>query len=804
VRPVVLAAFAYVAATVAMGWTVIAALGSAIASDAGDPLLNAAILAWNATHVPWTDGWFQFPIFYPTRDALTLSEHLLGVSVVASPFIWLTGNPAIAYNITLLLSYPLSGLAMYALVWRLTRSSPAAFVAGLAFAFAPYRAGQLPHIQMLAMFWAPLALLGLHGLAEAAGRPAAGRAPQPEGGDPEPANGPDAAAGEPGNRWRAAPHSAGGGPDRARGRGPVAGGPGFRWLALFAVCWLLQGAANGYMLVYFSLLVGLWTLWFLAARHRWRAMALVAIAAVAAALPLLPILFRYVMTRRTLGLSRNLGEISAFGADLAAPLCAAPVLSFWGWLRVACAPEGELFPGLALIALCLTGVLVYKRRMGGNADGVSRPEARHRHQRRTGRAVRHVVVTMALVLAAVFAAIAISAWAIGPWRLDLGWLRASTSSADKPLSTALVLLLAAGLLSDRFRSALARGSTLTFYTGAAGVCWVLSWGPFPRLFGEPILYQAPYAWLLQLPGMDALRVPARFWMLAVLCLSVVAGLVMAQLVGARRRRTAAALVALVSAALLVDGWTMIPAVPLPRPVAADAALQRTPVLVTPAGDVFRDAATVYHAIAGGWTTINGYSGYEPGYYEALRTLSRSGSEAQYEPFVRRGDLLVVSGRGVTRIPARPGAEAAFAPSGGRLDIRIASTSCSPAEARYAIDGDRETIWVCGLQDAEHQITIELGEGGDVGAVVYALGSAGSAFPRRLVVETSADATGWDAVWEGSVAALVLPAAMDEPLQTRIVIPFNSRPARFVRLRQIGRSDSHYWAIAELEVWSGPE
>src|SRR5688572_31656675 len=102
-----------------MGWPLIMTLGTTIASDPGDPLLNAAILAWNATHVPWTDAWYQFPIFYPTRDALTLSEHLLGLSLIATPLNWVTSNPAIAYNLTLLLTYPLCGLAMYALVWRL-------------------------------------------------------------------------------------------------------------------------------------------------------------------------------------------------------------------------------------------------------------------------------------------------------------------------------------------------------------------------------------------------------------------------------------------------------------------------------------------------------------------------------------------------------------------------------------------------------------------------------------------------------------------------------------------------------------
>ena len=214
-----------------LGRDVLAQLGSSIANDPGDPLFNAAILHWNAHHIPWSHAWWQFPIYYPTRDTLAFSEHLLGLSVIASPIAWLTGNPLVTYNLTMLLTFPLCGVAMYALVYRLTRSAAAAFIAGLAFAFAPYRMATLPHIQLLASFWAPLALLGLHEFVSA-------------------------------GRWQ--------------------------WLLLYATAWALQGAANGYTLVFFSILVGIWVLWFVVARRSWRALAIIAAATAAAALPLVP------------------------------------------------------------------------------------------------------------------------------------------------------------------------------------------------------------------------------------------------------------------------------------------------------------------------------------------------------------------------------------------------------------------------------------------------------------------------------------------------------------------------------------
>lgn len=777
-RPWMRSLVVYAAAAAFMGRSVLATLWTHVASDPGDPLLTAAVLAWNATHVPWTEAWYQFPIFHPTPDALTLSEHLLGLSVVAAPLYWVTGSAVAAQNLTLLLTYPLAGTAMYALVWSLTRSSPAAFVAGLAFAFAPYRASQLPHIQMLAVFWAPLALLGLHRFAEIAAAPDAGAV---------------------------AAHKAGAGVSR------------YWWLALFAACWALQGAANGYMLVYFSLIVGAWVGWFLAARGRWRDVMLVAAAAAAALLPLAPILVRYLATHRELGFSRNLGEISSFSADIAAMSCAPPTLAAWGWLRFFCAPEGELFPGVGLFVVLISGAaLGHLRRSGprpvnietapddetwqGGARG--KPGDRRSKPLTWWTIIRRVTLRVACAIAALFAILAAAVWTFGPWRLELGPLRASASTADKPLSTALALLLIAFLLSDRLRAAVSRGSMVTFYAGAAVVCWILAWGPFPRLLGVPVLYQAPYAWLLQLPGVDSLRAPARWWMIGVLCLSVLAGLTIARVLHARRARGRTLLVSACAAVMLLDGWTTIPAIAVPPPPADAATLRGRPVLVAPVGDVFGDAAAVYHAVIGGWTAVNGYSGHEPGYYEALRTLSMAGDERAYTLLAARGGLHVVEGGRMRRLPAQP-RRPAPRPDGERLPLVVRETSCSPESSGAAVDGDASTLWVCGPQTADQEITVDAGREALVGSVVHALGSAGAGFPRHLVVETSLDGERWETAWEGSPAAEVFEAALASPADPRVVIAFPPRAARFIRLRQTGRHESSYWTIAELEAWSGP-
>src|SRR5688500_68306 len=145
----------YTIVTAWLGRDVLRQLGTGVTNDAGDPLFTAAILYWNATHVPLSDAWWQFPTFFPTRDTLAFSEHLLGLSVIATPLYWITRDAIVTYNLVTLLTFPLCAIAMFALVRRLTGSVAGAFVAGLAFGFAPYRVSQLPHVQMLAAFWAP-------------------------------------------------------------------------------------------------------------------------------------------------------------------------------------------------------------------------------------------------------------------------------------------------------------------------------------------------------------------------------------------------------------------------------------------------------------------------------------------------------------------------------------------------------------------------------------------------------------------------------------------------------------------------
>lgn len=169
------AAGVYLVAAVALTWPLALQLTTRLGAleGAGDPYLNLWILgtgmkAWLADPGSVISGRvFDANIFHPASGALTFSDHLLLQSLVMAPLYAVTSNLALCYNVLLVLSIAGSGLAMHALVKGVTASTPAAFVAGLAWACWPYRSAHLLHLQLQSLYFLPLAMLALYRLAAA-------------------------------------------------------------------------------------------------------------------------------------------------------------------------------------------------------------------------------------------------------------------------------------------------------------------------------------------------------------------------------------------------------------------------------------------------------------------------------------------------------------------------------------------------------------------------------------------------------------------------------------------------------------
>ncbi len=132
------------------------------ASDFGDPLFISWNLSWNV-HNLFSDPihLFDTNIFYPNKNTLAYSEHIIGLSILAIPVFLITDNPIVSYNILILISFVFSGFGTYLLALHLTRNRFASIVAGIVFAFFPYRFFQLGHLHVLSTQWIPFSFLFL-------------------------------------------------------------------------------------------------------------------------------------------------------------------------------------------------------------------------------------------------------------------------------------------------------------------------------------------------------------------------------------------------------------------------------------------------------------------------------------------------------------------------------------------------------------------------------------------------------------------------------------------------------------------
>ncbi|HEY2150985.1 MAG TPA: discoidin domain-containing protein [Vicinamibacterales bacterium] len=578
------------------------------------------------------------------------------------------------------------------------------------------------------------------------------------------------------------------------------------WLVLFGTAWLVQAAANGYFMLFFPVLLAAWVLWFV---RDLKSASLIAAAWLVSTLPLVPVLLGYRKIHDALGLSRSINEIESLSADMTAVFAASPDSLVWHSLSRWSRPEGELFPGLICLVLVVAAIALAVVRFRSRPD----PEAAG------WPAARMITAT----LGSLFLAIAISAHVVGPWRWTIGSATiVSVAGSDKPLSIAAFLFLCTFVTLPAFRLVWRRRSVFWFYVFGASAMLVLSLGPHPTWAGTPVLFRAPYAWLMELPGFSEIRVPARFGMLFVLCLSVAAAVGFARLTWALSATTQRALAVAVVVVALVEGWPRFEMAPPASPIAALSVFRDdAPVIVLPLGTTDSDAAAEYRGMTHGRPNINGYSGYAPHHYQVLRIGLGLNDGAVLDELARDRDIIVAVDRHgeferwvrvvgprpviaddsdwrLYRIAAGSGPPVA---AGALLSIQSVTANFRNNAVGQMLDGKATTAWSTGqVQAGNESVLIDLGRRRDVSGVALALGPFALDFPRALLVECSADQLQWTECWQGSSTALAMRAAIDAPLSPVIRIPVAALAVRYIRLHQTAADPTNGWAIAELTVF----
>ncbi|NJC68855.1 hypothetical protein HC031_03815 [Planosporangium thailandense] len=143
---------------VAMTWPSALRPSDTLPEDLGDPPLVAWILAWSGhavTHDP-TALWHT-NAFYPNRYSLAFSDTLLGylpADVIGTGWV----AAILRYNLLFIFAFALASVGAYALVRQLGANRVGAAVAGVAYAYAPWRYSQAGHLHIMSSGGIVLAL----------------------------------------------------------------------------------------------------------------------------------------------------------------------------------------------------------------------------------------------------------------------------------------------------------------------------------------------------------------------------------------------------------------------------------------------------------------------------------------------------------------------------------------------------------------------------------------------------------------------------------------------------------------------
>lgn len=573
--------------TIALTWPLALSLTHDLPGDLGDPLLTVWIIAWDAEHMLRAlggdlhalAGYWHANIFHPHPLTLAYSEHLTPQALQILPVYALTRNPILSHNLVFLSTFVLSGLGMFLFVREITGRRDVGFLAGLAFAFAPYRFGAIPHIQVLSSEWMPFALLGFRRFFD------------------------------------------------TRRNAPLAAG---------SVAWLAQNLSCGYYLFYFSPILALYVAWELTVRKLWRdawTMTRVAGAAACVVAATVPFLLPYLEVRKLGITSRTLEETDLFSANVYAYLTSDPKLRIWGDIATAWRKaEGYLFPGLTVVVL--SAIAIY------DSARPIRPSSETTDDGRGNRALVESTVRKLILFAAVILVAMLFGWTL---HLPVGPLMIKITDLGRAAVIVVGLSIALLAWSRHARQGLVRwmSSPVGLMTILTAFAVTMSFGPHIHSRHKVIIEDSIYTVFYNfVPGFDGLRVPARFGMIVALGLSVL-GAFGAQSLARRAGRltigVASALIVLESIALPISlnlnptDYRYSGLAPLPGVLAFGADLPPvyrfvsglpagSALIELPAGEVAFDVRYMFSSTSHWRPLVNGFSGTGPADYGLLAAL----------------------------------------------------------------------------------------------------------------------------------------------------------------------------------------
>lgn len=315
-----------------------------------------------------------------------------------------------------------------------------------------------------------------------------------------------------------------------------------------------------------------------------------------------------------------------------------------------------------------------------------------------------------------------------------------------------------------------------FYVAAAVLMTLLCLGPAS---GAGNVLWHPYSLLAWLPGYGGLRVPARFFMLAVLCLAVAAGLA-CDAIETRLPRAALPWFALVVfGGLAFDGAIAgIPlGVPPPRLNVSEPGAH---LLALPFEDARVSVAAMYQSMFNRMPVVNGYAGYVPPHAHVIEWALHRGDETVLTE-LRRGHplyVLVASSDSAAVwtafMDAQPDAQLLGVKGGGRLYRMPAAPFAREPRRGTPVDGVTLTTdpgWlIADLQRSQRLRGVEV----RTRNVLHLI-------PDELIVQVSNDATTWRTVFDRRSGGIALTGALASPLTIPLRLDLGDVEGRYLRI-----------------------
>jgi hypothetical protein len=789
----IIALLIFIILTGIMTYPVLLRMSNHIPGGISDSLHLAWVIAWDIHKIrTGLSGYWNTNIFYPHNLTLTYCEPLTGIALLGLPVMLTTNNIIFTYNFLFLLSFILSGFGIYLLVKHLTGNFWAGIISGIIFAFSSYRFCHWIHIHQLATQWMPFGFLYLHKFFE---------------------------------KFK------------------------FRHLVLFALFYVFQFLSSLQNGLFMTLYIVFFLVYYITQKKikDTKLLAKTAVVLLFAFTLLLSFLYPYVKAKSHYGFKRSISEAKYSSAHVESYLTSNQTNRIYGRLtnklRYHCGKYGtdrELFMGFVALFLAFIGFWPGKTKVTYETS-----------------TKRKIIITIWYVLTIFYSLIMVVFIFTGGKSVYLFNREIISHCGIKPLTNIILLVIIRLFLDNCWRQSIrnrlqAINITEKFYLLAAISAVLFSFGPTIQFFKESSL-PGPYLILYYLvPGFSGIRVPARFAIMVLFGVSVLAGYGYIKLLqkskSPLKKSVLGITLIILASAEYLSIPTHMPPVKTGENIPSvykwlsqkkdDSTVIELPFHSLRLHQVHKESLYLYYSTYHWKRIVNGYSSYfSPTYifiteyFDNFPTLSfinslkilgvkymiihsREYKESTWQEIYQKlseyrnkisliGEFgpdfvyQIVNSSFTLSRPKEPDPNLLISKEGWRAESNL-----NTGNAHNAIDNNLKTRWdTAGPRRPGAYFKLDLGRIHEFNRIWLNVKDKYLDYLQEFTLEVSEDNKNWKVVIsKGNVSPeSFLAYLLYSPKNTKIDIKFTPQKARYIRVTQYGKNEAYWWAIYEIDV-----